>query len=142
MNDPIGCNFIAGTHLLPPQRLCDRSPIRSRRGWPGFEMLTGDAGAQLGTDAASMPAQLGPVDFELGVIAGTGTINILASAMLPEEDDGKVSVASTRVAGMDDFLVVGNSHHYMMRSHVVFRNTVSFLRTGKFLAKDKASMTE
>ena len=58
--------------------------------------------------------------------------------MLPDPDDGKVSVARTRVDGMDDFLVVGNSHHYITRSEVVFRNTESFLRHGRFLAEDKA----
>lgn len=116
--------------------------IDKTRDWPGFEMLSGDVGAELGTDAGGMPALLGPVDFELGVIAGTGTINIFASAMLPDPDDGKVSVASTKVDGMDDFLLVGNSHHYITRSEVVIRNTESFLRNGRFLAADKASLTE
>jgi pimeloyl-ACP methyl ester carboxylesterase len=116
--------------------------IDKTRDWPGFEMLTGDAGAELGTDADSMPSRLGPVDFELGVIAGTGTINVFASAMLPDPDDGKVSVARTQVDGMNDFLIVGNSHHYILRSKVVFRNTESFLRNGWFLAADKASMTK
>jgi len=112
------------------------------RDWPGFEMISGDAGAQLGTDENSMPALLGPVDFELGVIAGTGTINVITSALLPSPDDGKVSVASTRVEGMDDFLVVGNSHRYITRSDVVIRNTRSFLSDGHFLAADKASMAD
>ena len=116
--------------------------IDKTRDWPGFEMLTGDAGTELGTDADSMPSRLGPVDFELGVIAGTGTINVVASAMLPDHDDGKVSVASTKVDGMDDFLLVGNSHRYITRSDVVIRNTESFLRNGRFLAADKASLTE
>jgi len=116
--------------------------IDKTRDWPGFEMLSGAAGSQLGTDAESMPVLLGPVDFELGVIAGTGTINALASAMLPDPDDGKVSVASTQVDGMDDFLVVDNSHRYITRSDVVIRNTVSFLRSGAFITADKASMTQ
>jgi hypothetical protein len=105
--------------------------------WPGFDSLSGAAGRQLGTGDDSMPMQLGPVDFELGVIAGTGTINILASALLPDEDDGKVTVARTKVAGMDDFLIVGNSHRYITRSAVVVRNTESFLRTGRFLDDDR-----
>jgi len=116
--------------------------IDKTRDWPGFEMLSGDAGSQLGTDAESMPALLGPVDFELGVIAGTGTINIFMSAILPDEDDGKVTVASTRVEGMADFLIVDNSHRYVTRGDVVIRNTMSFLRDGKFLASDKAKMSE
>jgi hypothetical protein len=89
-----------------------------------------------------MPSQLGPVNFELGVIAGTGTINVFASAMLPDPDDGKVSVASTQVDGMDDFLIVGESHRYITRSDVVIRNTESFLRNGAFLAADKAVTAE
>lgn len=116
--------------------------IDKTQDWPGFEMLTGDAGAQLGTSAESMPSKLGSVGFELGVIAGTGTINVLASSMLPEPNDGKVSVASTQVDGMDDFLVVGNSHRYITRSDVVFRNTIAFLKTGHFLAGDKALMAD
>ena len=106
--------------------------------WPGMETIGGAAGMQLGTGKDSIPSQLGPVDFELGVVAGTGTINVLASAMLPDPDDGKVSVAATQVEGMDDFLVVPNSHRYITRSPVVLRNTVSFLKTGRFLDADRA----
>ena len=116
--------------------------IDRTRDWPGFELLTGDAGAQLGQGEESIPRKLGPVDFELGVIAGTGTINVIVSAMLPDEDDGKVTVAETRVDGMKDFLIVGSSHRYITRSDVVFRNTESFLKHGVFLAEDKALMTE
>jgi len=116
--------------------------IDKTRDWPGFEILAGDAASQLGTDDGSMPCRLGPVDFELGVIAGSKTINVFSSAMLPDPDDGKVSVASTRVDGMDDFLVVGHSHNYITRGDVVVRNTVSFLRSGRFLDEDKAMMAE
>lgn len=126
--------------LAPPNQ--GSEIIDKTRDWPGFEMFTGDAGAELGTDADSMPSRLGPVDFELGVIAGTGTINVFGSAMLPNPDDGKVSVASTKVGGMDDFLLVGNSHRYITRSDVVIRNTESFLRNGWFLTVDKALMTK
>ena len=105
--------------------------------WPGFATISGAAGMQLGTDENSIPSSLGPVDFELGVIAGTGTINLLASAMLPNPDDGKVSVAATRVDGMDDFLVVKNSHRYITRSDVVLRNAEAFLKTGRFIDADK-----
>ena len=105
--------------------------------WPGFESLGGPAGAQLGTLEDSIPAQLGPVDFELGVIAGTATFNIFASAMLPAEDDGKVTVERTKVDGMTDFLVVDHSHRFMIRMDVVLRNTRSFLRTGRFIDADR-----
>jgi len=107
------------------------------QGWPGMTLFGGSAGLQLGTDENSIPSRLGPVDFELGVIAGTGTINPWMSAMLPNDDDGKVTVAATQVEGMDDFLVVGRSHRYITRSDIIFRNTEAFLRTGRFLEDDK-----
>ena len=121
--------------LAPPNQ--GSEIVDKTRDWPGFELFSGEAGAQLGTDENSVPKQLGPVDFDLGVIAGTGTINIFSSALLPDPDDGKVTVASTRVDGMKDFLVVGNSHRYITRSDVVISNTVAFLRTGAFLDSDK-----
>ena len=121
--------------LGPPNQgseLVDRT-----RAWPGFASLGGPAGMQLGTSPDSIPSQLGPVDFELGVIAGTNTINVLASAILPDMDDGKVTVARTMVDGMQDHLVVEDSHRFIMRSSVVLRNTRSFLRTGSFVDFDR-----
>jgi hypothetical protein len=80
------------------------------------------------------------VDFELGVIAGTGTTNPWMSAwMLPDEDDGKVTVARTRVEGMDDFKVVDDSHFAMMKSNSIIRATIRFLRTGSFVEQGQTS---
>lgn len=122
--------------LGPPNQ--GSSMIDRTRDWPGFEWVSGEAGAQLGTDENSVPLQLGPVDFELGIIAGTGTVNIFMSAMMPEDNDGKVTVLETRVEGMDDFLIVGKSHRYITRGDVVIRNTESFLRDGHFLDRDRS----
>lgn len=99
---------------------------------PGAEIFSGEAGLQLGTDDESIPASLGPVDFELGIIAGVGSINPWMSAILPDYDDGKVTVDSTRVVGMADFMIVDSSHHYLMNSDTVIKNTVAFLNTGSF----------
>ena len=96
------------------------------------EIFSGPAGMQLGTGEDSVPARLGPVDFELGIIAGVGTINPWMSAILPGYDDGKVSVERTRVVGMADFMIVDTSHRYLMNSRTVIRNTVAFLQTGAF----------
>lgn len=104
------------------------------RDWPGAELVSGEAGLQLGTDANSVPSQLSPVDFQLGVVAGIGTINPLMSDMLPSPNDGKVSVASTVAMGMIDFIVIDASHHYMTEDETIIQNTVSFLQTGAFLS--------
>lgn len=102
------------------------------REWALAGVFSGEAGLQLGTDEESIPARLGPVDFELGIIAGVGTINPFMSAVLPDYDDGKVSVERTRVVGMADFMIVDSSHRYLMNSDTVIRNTVAFLQTGRF----------
>jgi hypothetical protein len=117
--------------LAPPSQGSEMIDVT--RAWPGAEMISGEAGLQLGTDAESIPSQLGPVDFELGVIAGIGTINPIMSAMLPQPNDGKVSVVSTLVDGMIDFLVLDTSHHYITEDELVVANTRSFIQTGAFI---------
>ena len=99
---------------------------------PGLRLLSGPAGLQLGTGKDSVPLKLGPARFELGVIAGTRSINPILSAIIPESDDGKVSVDNTRLEGMVDFLALPHTHTFMMRSSRVIRQTIHFLRNGGF----------
>jgi len=100
---------------------------------PGFELLNGPAGFQLGTGRESIPLQLGPADFEAGVIAGDRSINFILSTAFPGPNDGKVAVENTKLEGMRDFLVVHHSHPFIMQGDDVIEQTVYFLRHGKFL---------
>ena len=99
---------------------------------PGFKWLNGPAGLQLGTDSQSVPQQLPAVDFEVGVIAGRRSINWLLSLLLPGANDGKVTVARTRVDGMQDHRVMPVTHPFMMRNPAVMQQVVSFLQQGNF----------
>ena len=99
---------------------------------PGFGLLNGPAGKQLGTAPSDVPKTLGPVRFQLGVIAGTRTLNPLLSQFLPNPDDGKVSVASTKVEGMSDFIALPVSHPLMMNNAAVMAQISAFLEMGRF----------
>jgi len=102
--------------------------------WRTFTAINGPAGRQLGTGADSVPNQLGPVDFELGVIAGDRSINWIHSLfMLRGPDDGKVTVTRTKVAGMKDHRVLHSTHPYLMKNPRAIRETIHFLRHGRFM---------
>ncbi len=100
-----------------------------------FKKRNGPAGQQLGTDADSLPLRLGPVDFELGVITGDRSFNPVSSMILPGPDDGVVSVARARVKGMSDFIVMPNTHTFIMKSKSVIRQVLHFLEHGEFVHK-------
>ena len=100
-----------------------------------FRWLNGPAGDQLGTDPQSKPAQLGPAAFELGVIAGSSSINWILSLLIPGDDDGKVSIQSTQLDGMRDHIVVPVSHPFLMKDEMVINQTAHFLSHGEFKRK-------
>ncbi len=99
---------------------------------PGYNFINGPAGQQLGTREDSIPVQLGPVDFPLGVIAGTRSINPILSTALPGPNDGKVALERAKVDGMSDFLSVPVSHPFIMRNPTVIAAVIHFLATGAF----------
>lgn len=97
-----------------------------------FQWIAGPAGQQLGTDPDSVPSNLGPVNFEVGIITGDATFNPLYSWLIPGPDDGKVSVDRAKVSGMADFIVLPHSHSFIMNSAEVIRQTLFFLSHGRF----------
>jgi hypothetical protein len=92
----------------------------------------GASARELGTGADGLPTKLGPVQFPCGVIAGDRSLNPLLSSLLPCPNDGKVTVASARVDGMQGFLVVHGTHTWLMCKQSVMNQTLSFLQSGYF----------
>lgn len=85
----------------------------------------------LAQDAGGMAATLRTPDYPLGVIAGVseGRNN---EAYLPGADDGVVTVASTRLDGMADFVQVATGHTTMRYDSEVAHQVVTFLKQGRF----------
>jgi hypothetical protein len=99
---------------------------------PVLQAVLGPAGSRLGTDSTDIPAQLGPVRFSLGIIAGSRGGTSLGSRLIPGPDDGTVGVSQAWVEGADDFLVVPATHTFIMNRRAVAEATIHFLRLGRF----------
>jgi triacylglycerol lipase len=97
-----------------------------------FARFQGPAAMELGTGAGSTPNSLGWPDYELGIIAGNRMINPLGFFLIEGDNDGTVSVASTRLAGMRDHIVLPTTHSLIMNNPLVLAEVLEFLRNGVF----------
>jgi hypothetical protein len=52
--------------------------------------------------------------------------------LIPGRNDGKVSVERTKLAGMSDRIVIHATHPFIMKNREAIRQTIQFLRAGKF----------
>ena len=95
-------------------------------------MLNGDAGMQLGTDQLSVPKRLGPANFDVGIIAGNQSINWILSTLIPGNDDGKVSIARTKLEGMNDHIELATAHPFMMKNDEAISQVIYYLSNGHF----------
>jgi len=100
--------------------------------WDFFKSINGPAGQQLSTSAESFVNQLPAANFDVGIIAGTKTFNPFLSLMLPNPDDGKVTLENTKVDGMKDFIALPVTHTFMMKNKKVIKQVIHFLQNGQF----------
>lgn len=99
--------------------------------WYLYEWITGPGGGQLGTDPEGLIADLPTPKFEFAIIAGARGTSGGYNPLIPGDDDGTVTVASTRLPGATDFLQVnGVLHSFIMSNPRVVEATIRFLNTG------------
>lgn len=95
-----------------------------------FKTIFGPAGQQLVTDQEGFVKKLPTPDIEFAVIAGGHPPNGF-NPLIDGDDDGIVSVASTRLGGATDFLYVESLHLALNRNDTAHTAAVHFLKTGK-----------
>lgn len=104
--------------------------------WKFLRLLFSGAAYELGTGPQGIAARLGPVSFACGIIAGSNRwFHFPANCLIKKltaPHDGLVTVASTRMDGMKDHLVLWLDHSLMVWSPEVWRQTACFLRNGVF----------
>jgi pimeloyl-ACP methyl ester carboxylesterase len=100
-----------------------------------FRALYGPAGNQLGTAKKGLITTLPTPEFEFAVIAGSrGTLSGF-NPIIPGDDDGTVSVASTRLPGASDFLMVHCLHSFIINNDNAIEATVRFVKQGRLREK-------
>jgi len=120
--------------LAPPNR--GSEIVDAIGGLPGYRLVNGPAGLELGTGTDALAERLGPTTADVAVISGTRSINLILSLWLPNPDDGKVSLASARLDGMCAFLAVPVSHPFVMKDRKVIDEVASYLATGRLRSPD------
>lgn len=116
--------------LSPPNHGTRLADVAARSVFLGA--ILGPTAVQLGTDPGSFPGRLGPATFAVGIIAGDRSIHPLGTFLLERPNDGTVTAASARLAGMRDFAIVRKSHSFIMRAPEVVTEVAAFLATGCF----------
>ena len=100
---------------------------------PAFRLFTGLNGHRLGTGPDSLPRQLGPLDADVGIIAGDRSLNPFFSAWIGRPNDGKVSGERTSLAGTRDHDTVPLSNTGLQWRAPVIAQIKTYLRSGKFI---------
>ena len=104
-----------------------------------FQTVYGPAGQELVTDPNGTIGSLPTPDFEFGIIAGGKGDERGFNPLLPGDDDGTVTIASTRLAGAADFLRIPKIHSILMSDETATAAIQCFLEHGRFsMDRDQA----
>jgi len=98
-----------------------------------YRNFYGPAGLQLTTAEDETLARLPPVDYAVGIVAGTRALDPIAwRFVLPRPNDGRVSVARSKLEGMADHIAIKATHTGLPYHRVAISQTIAFLSEGRF----------
>jgi len=100
---------------------------------PAYRLLLGPSGQEAGLHdhcyACALPE---PVDYEVGIIAGTMAFDPVASVVLRWPNDGRLDLDGVRLAGMRDLVTVPAGHDLLAFHPLTVFQVLQFLRHGRF----------
>ena len=99
---------------------------------PLFKVILGPAGQQLATDAEGLIGKLPSPSCEFGILAGGRSAAKGYNPLLPSDNDATVTVASTRLPGAADFILMPVIHSFLMTDKAAIEATRHFLMHGRF----------
>jgi triacylglycerol lipase len=103
--------------IAPPNQGTELAELFVDSSW--IDTNSGPAKIQLSALQDSWVNQLGPVNFAVGIIADNYNFNLLTAWLLPGDEDGVVSVESTKVKSMKDFMIVPEKHFRLRGNQTV-----------------------
>lgn len=102
--------------------------------WWAFKTFGGPGALDLATAPHGVASRLPAPAVEFGIIAGSRGVDGGYNPLIPGDDDGTVSVDSTRLPGATDTYVVRGLHQMLLHTPAVFAAAQSFLELGRFQA--------
>jgi hypothetical protein len=131
---PAGQKFGRMVMLAPPNK---QPQIATHLIRGPINFVAGPAAQALASGWEGLEPKLATPHFEFGVLAGGKGDDKGYNPLLPGDDDGVVTVESTRLVGARDFRVVPVMHTFFMDNSKAQELTLRFLNEGHFEANDK-----
>ncbi len=100
-----------------------------------YRVVTGQTGQQLGRDWQQVEGKLATPTCEFGILAGGRGDKHGYNLLLPGDNDGIISVETTRLAGARDFRVLPVQHPLIMFNAKAQEYTLRFLQKGYFVSE-------
>jgi len=102
-----------------------------------FTVVAGKPAQQLGSHWAWLEGDLATPPCQFGIVAGGQGNEQGFNSLLPGDNDGIVTVATTRLAGAADFLIVPRLHSLLPGDPKVMDHTLRFLQRGYFVSAEQ-----
>ena len=117
--------------LAPPNQ-GSKVVDRLKNNWL-YKKIYGPAGQQLITDQTEIEHLLTEIDYEVGIIAGSKSIDPISSLfIIKAQDDGKIAIERTKLPGVNSHAIVKASHTFFPSKKEVQTQAVHFFKNGYF----------